>query len=150
MQRNWSLMSVSKSNKMWLIMSSNYSWEKPIEKSLWISSMLLDSNSTLLFITNKVSLLSVPTFLISNKLKQEKQTRSGKSSWKRFLSSFGMSVVGKNNFLLSFDPWGVASIYSLMLQEWVDDVNLLSWKCSFSHRYLTSEPFFLCSFEHDR
>ena len=48
-------------------MSSNYSWEKPIEKSLWISSMLLDSNSTLLFITNKVSLLSVPTFLISNK-----------------------------------------------------------------------------------
>ena len=50
-------------------MSSNYSWEKPIEKSLWLSSMPLDSNSTMLFITNKVSLFSIPTFLISNKLK---------------------------------------------------------------------------------
>lgn len=53
-------------------MRSNYSWEKPIGKSLWISSMLLDSNSTMLFITNKVSLFSVPTFLISNKSRKNK------------------------------------------------------------------------------
>jgi len=65
-------------------MSSNYSWEKPIEKSLWISSMLLDSNCTILFITIKVSLFSVTTFSISNKLKQVKQIRSGKIQLKMF------------------------------------------------------------------